>query len=45
MTLPGEIEHVPTKVVPFFVTGYDELETPAETDEPAREKASFLGLF
>lgn len=28
------MEHVPTKVVPFFVTGYDEVETPTEPEEP-----------
>ncbi|MGV8883739.1 MAG: hypothetical protein ACOH19_16445 [Rhodoglobus sp.] len=35
MTLPGEMEHVPTKVVPFYVTGYDEVDVPAEPEEPA----------
>lgn len=29
------MEHVPTKVVPFFVTGYDEVEVPVEPEEPA----------
>ena len=29
------MEHVPTKVVPFFVTGYDEVDVPTEPEEPA----------
>lgn len=29
------MEHVPTKVVPFYVTGYDEVDVPAEPEEPA----------
>lgn len=37
MTLPGEIEHVPTKVVPFFVTGYDEVEVETASEEPVEE--------
>ena len=29
------MEHVPTKVVPFYVTGYDEVDVPTEPEEPA----------
>lgn len=37
MTLPGDIEHVPTKVVPFFVTGYDEVDVETAPDEPVEQ--------
>jgi hypothetical protein len=55
VTEPGPVERIPTKVVPFYVVGYDEETVPSgpdveptvgeEPEEPSRVPATLVGVL